>query len=181
MIAVAEAYAGPARPKVAVEVLETGWTPWFEWAKAAHYLPDAGRMPFSTAYTGFDLETGDPVVFMGMSGMWAGNRRAARACRLVVAPEWQGAGVGLRFLDALADREWRGEGFIGEPTPTYFHTAHPALCAALRRSKRWNQTSQTLVGDEKGVPNQGKATELKGAKFGGHWRSVAGFKYEGEQ
>lgn len=179
MIATALTYDGPPRPKVEVQILETGWAPWFLWAKDAHYLPDAGKMPFSTAYTGFDVETGDPVVFMGMSGLWAGNRRAARACRLVVAPEWQGAGVGLRFLNYLCQREVDGNGFIGEPTPVYFHTAHPALCAALRRAKGWSQVSQKLVGDEAGVPNKGKANELKGAKYGGHFRSVAGFKYRG--
>ena len=52
----------------------------------------------------------------------------ARACRLVVMPEWQGAGIG-------AVREaWRtGENRYGLRVPTLFHTSHSGLAAALRR------------------------------------------------
>lgn len=131
-------------------------------------------MPFSTAYTGFDAATGDPVSFVGVTGMWAGRRRVARACRLVTVPDWQGAGVGMRFLDAIAQREWKGEGFIGDPVPTMMHSAHPALCGALRRSKRWKQVSQRLVGDE-----ARKVRADLNMRYGGHWRSVAGFRYLG--
>lgn len=162
------------RDPLVVEIVETGWKPWTEWAKYHHYLKDAGRMPFSTAYTGFDVATGAPVAFVGVSGFTAGPRRVARACRLVTHPEYQGAGVGLRFLEAIALREAKGEGFIGKPVPTYIHTAHPALCAALRRSKSWKQVSQALAGNP--------PTEvLKNSKYGGHTRSVAGFRYRGVQ
>jgi GNAT superfamily N-acetyltransferase len=142
-----------------------------------HYLKDAKQMPFSTAYTAFDADSGDPVAFMGMSGMVVGGRRVGRACRLVIHPEWQGAGIGLRFLNTLCQREWEGVGFIGKPVPTYMHTAHPALCAALRRNPSWTQVSQKLVGDEIGGP---KYAQKLGLRFGGHWRSVAGYRFEGE-
>lgn len=163
------------RPPIEVEIVETGWKPWYEWARYHHYLHDAKQMPFSTAYTGFDRASGDPVAFVGVSGMVVGydRIRVARACRLVTHPEYQGAGVGLRFLEAIAKREALGEGFIGSPVPTYIHTAHPALCAALRRSKSWKQVSQKLVG------GPGSAIHIKGGRYGGHTRSVAGFKFKG--
>ena len=42
----------------------------------------------------------------------------ARACRLVVLPEWQGAGVGIRFLNAVCQM-WRdGENRYGKCLPT---------------------------------------------------------------
>lgn len=164
------------RDPMRFEVVETGWAPWYAVFKIHHYLSDAKQMPFSTAYTAFDVESGDAVAFMGMSGVYTGGRRAARACRLVTHPEWQGAGVGLRFLNFLCDRELRGEGFIGAPVPSYMHTAHPALCAALRRSPGWTQVSQKLVGDKIGGPNEMVA---KGMRYGGHLRSVAGFRYDG--
>lgn len=165
-----------SRPPIRVEIVETGWRPWYEWAKYHHYLSDAKQMPFSTAFTGFDAETGDPVSFVGLSGMAIGPaNRVARACRLVVHPEYQGAGVGLRFLEAVAMREARGEGFIGKPVPTYIHTAHPSLCAALRRSPRWKQVSQALAG------RPGSALTIKHGRYGGHTRSVAGFKFRGVQ
>jgi GNAT superfamily N-acetyltransferase len=161
------------REPIVLEVVETGWGPWFEWARYHHYLHDAKPMPFSTAYTGFEAVSGDPVVFLGMSGFWAGQRRIARACRMVTHPEWQGAGVGLRFLNHLAEREFLGDGFIGSPVPTLMHTAHPALCAALRRNPDWHQVSQKLIG---GAGSR-VSKDLK-MEFGGHWRSVAGFRYK---
>jgi GNAT superfamily N-acetyltransferase len=168
-----EWYPQLERPPVTIEVVETGWGPWFEWSRYHHYLHDAKPMPFSTAFTGFDATTGDPMVFLGMSGFYAGKRRVARACRMVTHPEVQGAGIGLRFLNHLAEREFRGEGFIGSPVPTLIHTAHPALCAALKRHRDWTQVSQKLVGGE-----AHKVNNALGMKLGGHWRSVAGFRYK---
>lgn len=165
------------RPPIRVEVVETGWQPWLSVFKVHHYLLGSGPMPFSTAFTGFDVDTGDPVAFVGVTGLWAGQRRVARACRMVVHPEFQGAGIGLRFLNAVCEREWRGEGFIGAPVPSYFHTAHPALCAGLRRDPHWSQVSQKLTGDKGGGPKG-----MKGKmQYGGHLRSVAGFRYEGDK
>lgn len=175
--AVAELEVAPTfeRDPLVVEVVETGWAPWNAVFKVHHYLAGAGPMPFSTAYTGFDTVSGDAVCFVGVTGLWSGQQRCARACRLVVHPEWQGAGIGIRFLDAIAQREWEGRGFIGDPVPTYLHTAHPALCAALRRHPRWTQNSQRLTGHEAGRPVDAKIN----ARYGGHFRSVAGFRYSG--
>lgn len=161
------------RPTLEVEIVQTGWKPWYSIFRYHHYLHDAKQMPFSTAFTGFDVETGDPAAFVGVSGFVAGRQRVARACRLVVHPEYQGAGVGLRFLNTVAEREARGEGFIGSPVPTIIHTAHPALCAGLRRSRDWKQVSQHLVGDKT------SNTTLANARYGGHTRSVAGFRFLG--
>lgn len=165
------------RDPIQIEIVETGWGPWYAAFKIHHYLADAKQMPFSTAFTAFCADSGDPVAFMGMSGLVAGGARAARACRMVVHPEWQGAGIGLRFLNTLCERERLGEGFIGKPVPTYMHTAHPALCAALRRHPMWSQVSQKLVGDKIGGPAEHSLTGKM--KFGGHLRSVAGFRYDG--
>lgn len=167
---------GLRRPPIEVELVETGWKPWFEWAEYSHYLVGAKPLPFSTAFTGFEVSSGDPVFFIGLTGMWAGQRRVARVCRMVTHPEWQGAGIGMRCMDAIAEREWRGEGFIGAPVPTYQHTAHPALVSAMRRSPRWRQVSQKLVG--------GEGHRIKGdvkMQYGGHLRAVAGFRYLGPE
>lgn len=161
------------RPSLSFEIVQTGWKPWYSIFRYHHYLHDAKQMPFSTAFTAFDADTGDPAAFVGVSGFVAGRQRVARACRLVVHPEYQGAGIGLRFLNTIAEREARGEGFIGKPVPCIIHTAHPALCAGLRRSKDWKQVSQHIVGDK--VSN----TTLPNARYGGHTRSVAGFRFLG--
>jgi GNAT superfamily N-acetyltransferase len=125
-------------------------------------------MPFGTAYVGF---VGDePVAHVGMSGKVSGKKREARACRMVVMPEWQGAGVGMRMLNHLCQRELEGGGFIGKKTTTLFHTAHPGLVAALRRDPKWKQVSATLAG------GQGNKS---GMTWGGHLRAVSGWRYHG--
>jgi GNAT superfamily N-acetyltransferase len=68
----------------------------------------------------------------------------ARACRLVVMPEWQGAGVGMGFLNAVCAAWRRGRNRYGRPMLTLFHTSHPGLAAALRRDPLWAQVSARL-------------------------------------
>lgn len=164
--------ARDARPKVTVEIRQTSWQYWKSDFEEHHYLA-APPMPYGTAYVAF--VNGEPVAHLGMTTMWAGQRVAARACRMVVMPEWQGAGIGLRFLNLMAQREFDGIGWAKRPANTYFHTAHPGLVAALKRDRRWKQVSAKVFG--------GKAATIgKGSmKYGGHWRGVAGFMYIGPQ
>lgn len=127
-------------------------------------------MAFATAYTGFVGE--EPVTFVGVSGMVTGKgNREARFCRFVTKPEWQGAGIGMRFLEFLTERELRGEGFIGKRTTSIIHSAHPALAVSLRRSPKWRQISQALHGGSKDKSVTG---------MGGHMRAVMGFRYYGK-
>lgn len=128
-------------------------------------------MAFSTAYTGF--VAGEPVSFVGVSGMVTGKgKREARFCRFVTKPEWQGAGVGMRFLEYLTERELRGEGFIGKPTTSIIHSAHPALAVTLRRSPKWRQISQSLGAS---------GSKENATGMGGHLRAVMGFRYGGQR
>lgn len=73
----------------------------------------------------------------------------ARACRLVVLPEWQGAGVGTRFLNGCAEMWLRGENRYHRPLRTLINTSHPGLAAALRRNPQWTQVSAALYGADK--------------------------------
>lgn len=112
-----------------------------------------------------------------------------RATRLVTMPEWQGAGVGTRFLNAIAQHHLDGHGRKGKRLPTYFHTSHPQLCQALRRSGRWAQVSAKLYGESKAKSirsleqsarkNGNGLKDMGNAGFGGHFRAVQGFKYIG--
>ena len=110
-----------------------------------------------------------------------------RATRLVTMPEWQGAGVGSRFLDTIAQYHLDGHGRRGKQLPTYFHTSHPQLCATLRRSPKWKQVSANLYGENKGRNRRSlkEAAERKNKRavlgtYGAHFRAVQGFKYIGE-
>ena len=102
---------------------------------------------------------------------------------MVVLPEWQGAGVGLRFLNWVCEHNVSGNGKYGERCKAaYFHTSHPGLCAALRRDNKWRQVSAKLLGSNKkksGATIRKSGTCVAGTGYGGHFRAVQGFRYYG--
>ena len=112
-----------------------------------------------------------------------------RATRLVTMPERQGAGVGSKFLNFIAQYHLDGNGRGGHKYVTYFHTSHPQLCAYLRHSQKWVQVSAVLYGGNKKKSGESiirsqkrkKSKLICGAGYGGHFRAVQGFKYIGEQ
>ena len=112
--------------------------------------------------------------------------KAYRATRLVTMPEWQGAGVGSRFLNFIAQYHLDGHGRKEKKYPTYFHTSHPQLCGYLRHSKKWIQVSAVLYGGNKKKSAESIKKSHKGKPggmgigYGGHFRAVQGFKYIGE-
>ena len=112
-----------------------------------------------------------------------------RGTRLVTMPEWQGAGVGSRFLNFIAQYHLDGNGRKNRKYPMYFHTSHPQLCGYLRHSKRWSQCSAILYGGNKTrsaksilkSQKKNKNKNVVGLGYGGHFRAVQGFKYIGER
>jgi GNAT superfamily N-acetyltransferase len=112
------------------------------------------------------------------------NARAYRSTRLVVMPEWQGAGVGTKFLEWVCEYHKQGRGRCGKKLPTFFHTSHPQLVGYLKRSKKWILKSQQMGGmdkvkSEKAILNA-HTCMVKGG-YGGHFRAVQGFKYLGDK
>lgn len=171
------------RPKFALEVWQTDWRYWplFE---PHHYLK-LPKMVASGCYVG--IVEGELVSHIAVSSMNKGNGEAeARACRLVVMPEWQGAGVGLRFLNYICQLQMEGKGRLkGRKVTTLFHTSHPGLCIALRRDPRWVQVSCRLYGANKRrcIDTLSRSRERRrfgSSGFGGHFRAVQGFRYVGE-
>jgi GNAT superfamily N-acetyltransferase len=170
------------RPKFELRIWQTDWRYWplFE---PHHYL----KMPHMIAATNYvgtvDGELVCHVAFGTRPGM-----REARACRLVVMPEWQGAGVGMRFLNALCEMWLCGKNRYGKRLQTLFRTSHPGLAAALRRDPKWAQISAVLFGGNKArscetlrrASKRGLCASGGGSGFGGHFRAVQGFRYYGE-
>lgn len=173
------------RPRIVLAVQETDWSYWplFE---PHHYL----KMPpmvASRCYVG--TVNGQPVCHVGISGMHTGLGMEVRMARLVVMPEWQGAGIGLRFINYLASRQLDGRGaFPGRQLTTMIHTTHPGLARALRHDPQWRQITSMLYGG-----NRRKAVEslrrsekrnnskVKSTGYGGHFRAVQGFRYYGKE
>lgn len=172
------------RPRFDLEILATNDSYWPHFAP--HYYLTLPKMVAAKYYVG--RVEGEPVCHLAVGTMNKGRGRVeCRASRLVVLPEWQGAGVGMRFLDAVAEVQRTGaEGarIEGRPMNTIFHTSHPGLAAGLRRSKKWAQISQMSVGGHKGksAGSMRKAQAGKapgGTGYGGHLRAVQGFRYYG--
>lgn len=169
------------RPRFDLEIWETDWRYWpmFE---PHHYLK-LPRMVAARCYVG--TVDGEPVCHIAVGTSNKGKGVEARACRLVVMPEWQGAGVGVRFLNAVCQRQLEGEGRLaGRKVTTIFHTSHPGLCAALRRDPKWRQVSASLYGANKrksadSIRRTSHAKEGIAVGYGGHFRAVQGFRYYG--
>jgi GNAT superfamily N-acetyltransferase len=116
--------------------------------------------------------------------------KAYRATRLVVMPEWQGAGVGTKFLEWVCEYHKSGFGRCEKKYPTLFHTSHPQLIGYLKGSNKWVLKSQQMFGSNKvksgksiikaQTKNQSNMV-ISGGGYGGHFRSVQGFKYIGDK
>jgi GNAT superfamily N-acetyltransferase len=170
------------RPSFDLEVFETDWRYWplFE---PHHYLK-LDKMMAATNYVG--TVDGELVCHLAVSPALHNN--GYRASRLVVMPEWQGAGVGMRFLNHICQMYLDGTNKWNLGLPMFFHTSHPGLCASLRRDNKWIQVSAQLHGVNK---RKSKATMTEALAtsdlmqpttgYGGHMRAVQGFKYMGSR
>jgi GNAT superfamily N-acetyltransferase len=168
------------RPKFQLEIQQTNGSYW-KFFEPHHYL----KLPpmIAAAYYVGTVD-GELVCHLGVSPRF--EIPAFRACRLVVMPEWQGAGIGMRFLNAVCQMQLEGVNRYDRRLPTYFHTSHPALCSALRRDAKWRQCSASLYGGNKRDSNKSLTKSRRkagktfvGSGFGGHFRAVQGFKYVG--
>ncbi len=173
---------GLRRPRFELELWQTDWRYWplFE---PHHYLK-MPKMVAARCYVG--SVDGELVCHLGVGSSHTGRGVEARACRLVVMPEWQGAGVGMRFLNAVCQIQLEGaEGarLPGRRLNTLFHTSHPGLASALRRDPKWRQVSASLYGANRArsAKSLRKAKSMTAGKsgFGGHFRAVQGFRYVG--
>jgi GNAT superfamily N-acetyltransferase len=165
------------RPKFDLEIFQTDGSYWpmFE---PHHYLK-LPRMVAASYYVG--AVDGEPVCHVACSPRL--EVKAMRACRLVVMPEWQGAGVGTRFLNWVCQHQVDGGSKWGDRVKAvYFHTSHPGLCSALRRMKQWRQVSCAMYGTNKkksAASIRASKSCIAGNGYGGHFRAVQGFKYVG--
>ncbi len=170
------------RPEITVDIYRVPGTRW-KFFKPHYYL-DLPHPVAAQYFIAFVKD--DPVAHLAVAPMFQGGHY--RATRLVVLPEWQGIGVGTAFLNEVCRLHLDGFGRNGHKLTTLFHTSHPQLCHALRKSKKWRQVSGELKFADKSksiktlarsAVNQGKKASSGG--FGGHFRAVQGFEFIGGQ
>lgn len=153
-----------------------------------HYYLDLPFPPAAEYFIG--TIDGELVSHVAVCPFFTAN--AYRATRLVVMPEWQGAGVGTKFLDFVVEYHKQGNGRRGHKLPTLFHTSHPQLIAYLNRNPKWVLKSQQMFGTNKKKSGQsiakaqankkdGFQSAKKSGGYGGHFRAVQGFKYIGDR
>lgn len=160
------------RPKIELEIRQTNGSYW-KYFKPHYYLDLP--MPIAAQYF-VGLVDGEPVAHLAVCPFFQSGYY--RATRLVVMPEYQGAGVGTRFLNAVCQWFVDGNGRCGKKLPVLFHTSHPQLAAALRRSPIWVQKSANLY--QPGGTALSLNKEGGHSRYGGHFRAVQGFAYMGD-
>ena len=167
------------RPDIVLEIWKTDSRYW-KFFKPHYYLD----LPLPIAAEYF-VGTVDGELCCHIAVCPRFQTKSYRATRLVTMPEWQGAGVGWKFLNWVCQYHLDGHGRRGKKYPTVFHTSHPQLCAAIRHSKKWRQVSCNLYGACKGasIASLRKSRHGRGGAaggFGGHFRAAQGFKYVGD-
>ena len=172
---------GVQRPEIALDIYQTDWRFWplFE---PHHYLMGLPKMIAATCYVGF---VGDSPVAHGAVSTRPGLKEAQFG-RLAIMPEWQGVGVGVKFLTGIADMWRRGQNRYHKPMPMLAYTSHPGLAKALRRHPYWVQVAAHLHGGNKvrsakTMKLTRKSAKSPGAGYGGHFRAVQSFRYLGEE
>lgn len=154
-------------PKIEVEIWKTNsryWKPF-----KPHYYLD---LPEPVASEHF-IATVDGELACHVVATPMFQAKAYRLTRLVTMPEWQGAGVGMRFLNWVAQYHLEGHGRCGHKYTVLFHTSHPQLISALRHSKMWVQKSAKTF-DAGSIAKNSNGTV---GTYGGNLRAIQGFKY----
>ena len=151
------------RPAIELEIHRCGVAPWRMFARH-HYL--SGQLaPGARCY----LATweGEPVTFCATLPVIA-KRNHRRFTRIVTLPDYQGMGIGMRVVAAVASLH-RAEGFRINVT-----SSHPALIRHCAGSSHW----RTVNVKKTGASPSGSMRFAKYRSSAG--RAVVSFEYVGE-
>lgn len=114
------------RPGIDLEIVRCDRAAWPTFAPH-HYLTQELHASAQCYLTTWD---GQAVAFIAIINA-AGRIRRRRVTRLVVLPDFQGVGIGRATLDAVARY------FFQQGNLVTIATGHPAMIAALGRSRNW--------------------------------------------
>lgn len=154
------------RPQVNVEVIWAKYEAWQIFAKH-HYLSE-NLNKSAQIYVG--LINDQPAVMTAILPLVNANiRNARRISRTVVLPDYQGIGIGNKFVDAVAS------GLKAQGLDLYTTTSHPARVRALNKSKNWEMIRQPSR-----VAQRGRTSSIAGRLGLSRSRITTGFKYAGE-
>lgn len=151
------------RPPIELEIHRCGVAPWRMFARH-HYL-SGGLAPGARCY----LATweGEPVTFCATLPVIA-KKNHRRFTRIVTRPDYQGMGIGMRVVAAVASLH-RAEGLRINVT-----SSHPALIRHCARSSEWRTVNVKKTGSS---PSGSKRFAKYRSSAG---RAVVSFEYAGE-
>ncbi len=118
------------RPAVRLEIHRCGVEAWRPFARH-HYL-SGSLAPQARCYLA--SWEGEPVAFCATIPLF-GRRGRRRFTRIVTLPDYQGLGIGMKFVEAVAELH-RVEGLRVSVT-----SSHPALASHCQRSALWRTTA----------------------------------------
>lgn len=151
------------RPEIKLEIHRCGVAPWKLFARH-HYL-SSGLAVGARCY----LATweGEPVTFCATLPVIT-KKNHRRFTRIVTLPDYQGMGIGMRVVAAVAALH-RAEGLRINVT-----SSHPALIRHCRRSAEWRTVNVKKTGSS---PSGSRRFPAYRSSAG---RSVVSFEYVGE-
>jgi GNAT superfamily N-acetyltransferase len=149
------------RPKIELELFRCRRSAWAMFARH-HYL--SGSLP--RAVRCFIATYGGAVVGFCATASLIGKKNRWRISRLVTLPDYQGIGIGMNLVEAVADLH------LSEGHRLNVTASHPSVIAHCRRSSRWRAVN---------FKKTGSATAhgfVKGYR-GSAGRAVVSFEYLG--
>jgi ABC-type Mn2+/Zn2+ transport system ATPase subunit len=154
------------RPQVNLEVIWAKYEAWSIFSKH-HYLSDSLN---KSAQIYMGLIDNQPAVMIAMLPLVNANvKNARRVSRVVTLPDYQGIGIGNKFMNIIA------AGLKAQGLETYITSSHPALMRSLNKSSNWE-----MIREPSRVSQRGKTSSLKGRLGLSRSRITAGFRYAGQ-
>jgi GNAT superfamily N-acetyltransferase len=152
------------RPPLVLEVVRCPQNWWSRFARHHYLSGDLARA--ATCYAA--LYRGEPIAFCATCGLY-GQRGRKRITRVVVLPDYQGLGIGMKLVEHVCAHEG-SQGFRCNIT-----ASHPAVIAHCRHSPLWRTVQVKHAGHSAGRPQQAHGMEVKTSAG----RCVVSFEYRG--
>jgi ABC-type Mn2+/Zn2+ transport system ATPase subunit len=154
------------RPQVKVEIIWAKYEAWHLFARHHYLTADLNKS--AQIYVG--LINDQPAVLTAILPLINANvKNARRISRTVVLPDYQGIGIGGKFVNAVC------AGLQAQGLSTYTTTSHPARVRALNKSKEWE-----MIREPSRVAQRGKTSSITGRLGLSRSRITTGFRYAGE-
>ena len=151
------------RPPIELEIFRCHRSAWRMFARH-HYL-SGSLNPVTRCFLA--LWDGVPVAFCATISM-IGHKGRWRISRIVTLPDYQGVGIGMAVMEAVADLHRMEKHRVGATA------SHPALIAHCRRSPKWRAVHVKRIGSR-------PCDKVFKGYTGSLGRAVVSFEYLGDK